>query len=66
MENERTPRIVAIVDGKPFDPLTWSGISHNLFAAIQRRGALAGAASARPSYFGQVEQVASVSLHREV
>ena len=45
---QATPRIVGVIPGDPFDRVTWSGASHHLFTALDRKGALAGAVDARP------------------
>jgi starch synthase len=47
--SEGAPRIVGIAPGDPWDRRTWSGASHHLFAALERRGALLGAVSALPT-----------------
>lgn len=40
-------RILGVVDGAPFSPLTFSGISRRLFGALRDRGSLTGAVDAR-------------------
>jgi alpha-maltose-1-phosphate synthase len=39
------PRILGVSPGDPFDRITWSGSSHYLFEALDRRDALAAAVS---------------------
>lgn len=41
------PRILGLSNGDPFSPLTFSGITRRLFAALRERDALAGAVDAR-------------------
>jgi glycosyltransferase involved in cell wall biosynthesis len=55
------PSVVAIAPGDPFDPLTWSGSSHYLLTALERTGALGGAANGRPSSLVALEKAASFS-----
>lgn len=43
-----TPQIIGVSPGAPFDRRTWSGASHHLFTALERKGVLAGAVSAEP------------------
>jgi glycosyltransferase involved in cell wall biosynthesis len=50
----RRPRIVGVAPGDPFDRLTWSGISHHLFTALQRKGVLDGAVDATPPRYMDV------------
>ncbi len=54
------PEILVVSPGAPFDPLTWSGISHNLLAALERRGALLGAVDGWTRPLNTLEKVASV------
>jgi alpha-maltose-1-phosphate synthase len=42
------PQIIGVICGDPFDRATWSGASHHLFSALQRRGVLAGVVDSRP------------------
>jgi len=58
------PRILAVVDGDPFSPMTWSGASRGLLTALRRRGVLIGAVNARPYGFEFLERAGSVSRGR--
>jgi glycosyltransferase involved in cell wall biosynthesis len=58
------PRILAVVDGDPFSPMTWSGASRGLLTALRRRGALIGAVNARPRTLTLLERAGSVSHGR--
>lgn len=60
------PRIVAATDGEPWSPATWSGCTARLLAALERRGALAGAVSTRPAVLDLVERASCVSVDRRV
>lgn len=53
------PRIAGATDGDPWDRATWSGSSQRLFAALERRGALAAAVSTRPPALDVLEKAAS-------
>jgi alpha-maltose-1-phosphate synthase len=56
---EGAPRIVGIAPGDPWNRRTWSGASHHLFAALERRDALLGAVSALPA--GVLETAAKLA-----
>jgi starch synthase len=54
-----SPGIVAAAPGPPFEPLTWSGISHHLLAALDRQGALLGAVDGWSRPLNLLEKAAS-------
>lgn len=56
-----TPGIVVAAPGPPFDPLTWSGTSHHLLAALSRRNALLGAVDGWSRPLNLIEKAASFS-----
>ncbi len=56
-----SPSIVAAFDGDPWSPATWSGSSHRLMAALDRRGVLAGTVNTRPRWLDMAEKAASFS-----
>jgi alpha-maltose-1-phosphate synthase len=55
------PGILVAAPGPPFDPLTWSGISHHLLGALERNGALVGAIDGWSRPLNMLEKAASVS-----
>jgi glycosyltransferase involved in cell wall biosynthesis len=66
MATGRTPRIVGVSYGAPFDRLTKSGTAFHLFSALRDRGVLEGAVNARPPWFDYVEKAGSFVPGREV
>ncbi len=56
-----SPGIVVAAPGPPFDPLTWSGISSHLLAALRRQGALLGAVDGWSRPLNTLEKAASFS-----
>jgi glycosyltransferase involved in cell wall biosynthesis len=56
---DATPRILAVTPGPPFAPETFSGTSAALLAALERRGALAGAVDGRAGPITFAERAAS-------
>jgi glycosyltransferase involved in cell wall biosynthesis len=60
------PRILGVSPGDPFDRVTWSGLSHYLFEALDRRHSLAAAVSGEaPQGFDLAAKVLSVHPRRE-
>src|SRR5438477_7770538 len=58
------PGIAGIAPGDPVDPLTWSGISRSVLAALADRQALIGAVDGSPRALVTLEKVASFSPDR--
>lgn len=56
-----SPGIVVAAPGPPFDPLTWSGTSHYLLAALVRQNALLGAVDGWSRPLNRLEKLASFS-----
>ena len=56
-----TARVVAVTPGAPFALETFSGISHSLLEALDRRGALRGAVDGRTSVLPLIEKAGSFS-----
>jgi glycosyltransferase involved in cell wall biosynthesis len=54
------PAILVVSPGPPFDPLTWSGTSHHLLAALRRRGNLIGAVDGWTRPLNTLEKAASI------
>jgi starch synthase len=57
----RPPGILVAAPGPPFDPVTWSGTSHHLLAALDRSGALAGAVDGWSRPLNLLEKATSIS-----
>jgi alpha-maltose-1-phosphate synthase len=55
------PRIVVAAPGPPYSPLTWSGISHHLLAALDRQATLLGAVDGWSRPLNTIEKAASFS-----
>jgi alpha-maltose-1-phosphate synthase len=61
----RSPQIVCVAPGSPFDSGTWSGISLRLLTELDRSGALLMAVDGRPGALDLLEKVASFDVSRD-
>jgi alpha-maltose-1-phosphate synthase len=64
MATLRSPQIVCVAPGSPFDSGTWSGISRRLLTELHRSGALLAAVDGRPGALDLLEKVASFDVSR--
>jgi alpha-maltose-1-phosphate synthase len=64
MAQRRSPRIVCVAPGDPFDSNTWSGISRRLLRELDRAGALLAGVDGRPSLLELLEKAASFDFRR--
>jgi glycosyltransferase involved in cell wall biosynthesis len=62
--DDALPRVLGIIDGEPFHPLTWSGTSRRLFGALRDQGALAGAVDVGSRPVEIAARIASFSPRR--
>ena len=60
----RSPQLVCVAPGSPFDSGTWSGISLRLLTELDRSGAVLTAVDGRPGTLDLLEKVASFDVSR--